>query len=642
VLVNKGMKTANAPPQSAHSTHPRSTFTVEVALWALLLAISLGLRLLRLGAAPLDANEARGALAAWRLASGQGAPTASDYSPLLFSGQWFTFLIFGAGDLGARLLPALAGTALVLTPALLRRQLGRLGTLAAGLLLALSPTALTLSRTASGDILAALGALLCAGAFWQLDSTSKDGTFSVHRPLSTVYLLPLGLTLVLVSSPLAYSALLALSAAFLLMLTEPYVRDRVQANWNAFRATPDLPRYTLGTLVGAFLLLSTAFAWNMGGLAAAAHLLPRWLDGFVRWSHSLSLNYPLLILCLYEPLILLTGGVGVILVARQEPASDKAAVRFMALWCIIALSLALIRPGHGPGDVLLVLAPLACLGGLTLDRLLSARPASLYWDQLDWFDTKIFLVISMPLWAHLALNLTNYARRSEQYVHLDLLSTYVSLPTFLGMALVSLVMLCVLVVVANAAQGPGPTLHDLGLSTTLVLLFFTIAAAWGVSQNRPTDPREPLVLEPTAIEVRLLRDSLARISNEQLGDDHAIDLTVLSDDPALAWVLRDFQQAEFTDAPGGPLSTSAIISPYPAGTTEFGEEGYVGQTLPLRRRWRGNDLGCHWRTAQIQGELAHQLDCSALMRWLIFRHSPTPPVEEQVVLWVRQDLVRAP
>ncbi|MGD9100605.1 MAG: hypothetical protein PVF45_08990 [Anaerolineae bacterium] len=639
------MKTASELPQSAHSAYPRSAFpwlTVEIALWGLLLAISLGLRLLRLGAAPLDATEAHGALAAWRFASGQGAPVASDYSPLLFSGQWFTFLIFGAGDLGARLLPALAGTVLVLTPALLRRQLGRLGALAAGLLLTLSPTALTLSRTASGDILAALGALLCASAFWRLDSLSKEGVSFVLRPPSAVYLLPLGLALALVSSPLAYSALLAVGLALLLMLTEPQVRVRVQTNWNAFRAAPDLPRYTLGTLVGAFLLLSTAFAWNIGGLAAAAYLLPRWLDGFVRWSHSLSLGYPVFILCFYEPLILLTGGVGIILAARQEPAGDKAAVRFMTLWSIIALALALIRPGHGPGDVLLVLAPLACLGGMALDRLFNARPASIYWDQLDWFDTKIFLVISMPLWAHLALNLTNYARRSGQYMHLSLPSTYVSLPNFLGTALVSLIMLCFLVVVANVAQGPGATLYDLGISTTLVLLLFTVAAAWGVSQNRPADPREPLVLEPTAIEVRLLKDSLARISNEQRGDDHAIDLTVLSDDPALAWALRDFQQAQFTDAPGGPLSTSAIITHQMPGTPEFGEEGYVGQTLPLRRRWKNSNLSCHWRTAQIQDEPARQLDCSALIRWLIFRHSPTPPVEDRVVLWVRQDLVRAP
>lgn len=622
--------------------HPLPWLTVEIALWGMLLAVALGLRLFRLGAAPLNSAEAHGALAAWRFAHGQGAPVASDYSPLLFSAQWIIFLLTGAGDQGARLLPALAGSVLVLAPALLRQQLGRLGALAAGFLLALSPTALTLSRTASGDVLVALGALFCAGVLWRwLAPLFYDRTPSVPRsgPSSFVHLLPLGLALVLTSSPLAYSALLSLGVALLPLLAEPGIRARLQAGWQTLRLTPDLPRQALGAFVVGFVLCSTALAWNLGGLGAAARLLPRWLGGFVRWSDSLSLGYPLLILCVYEPFILLAGGAGAILATRQDrtpmgTGADNVTARFMTLWSVIALALALLRPGHGLGDVLLVLLPLACLGGLALDTLLVATWRS--WGQNlgqpAWLNTALYAVANTLLWAHLALNLANYVHRPGQYADLNLLFVRASLPSFVGMALVSAVMLLGLAVTSGVVQGLGSTLRDLGLSTTLMLVLFTLSIAWNVSQNRPADPRELLVLEPTAGEVRLLVDSLTHFSNQQRGKPHAIDLGVLSDDPALAWTLRNFQQAHFADGPGEAPAPSAIIAPAMMGSPGWGQEGYVGQSFPLRRRWRGEGLACR-RPAQI--------DCSALVRWFIFRRSPTEPAAERVVLWLRRDLVWA-
>jgi uncharacterized protein (TIGR03663 family) len=623
--------TSKSQSQQADPGVPFSWLTIEITLWGLLLIAALGLRLLHLDRAPLNAVEARNALAAWGFSHGQGAPAASDYSPLLFSSQWLTFLIFGANDLVARLWPALAGTALVLTPALLRPQLGRLGALATATLLTLSPTALMLSRTASGDILVALGTMLCVSGFWRyLDCFPPEKhapTYSVSRLVS---LCAFGGALMLVSSPLAYSALLGVGSALLLAaLIDPDSRELLQRGWAGLRATPNFAYSGLGVLLGSIVLLSTAFAWHFAGLAATADLVSQWLDGFVRWPDSLSINYPGLILVFYELLILLTGCVGAaVAIARGRPFS-----RFLALWSILALLLALVRPGRGPTDVLLILLPLACLGGTVLESLIEGLR-----HRGHWLNEGMYLGITLPLWGYLLINLATYSRRSDQYSQIRLALINISFPTFLSIAVVAAVLLLLLAAAMASMQGPRPALRGFGVSAIIALLLFSIATAWGVSQNRPADPRELLVLEPTAPEVRLLRESLSRVSSEHKGDAHAIDLTILTDDPVVHWALRDFRQALVAEPSETPALTSAVVAPQTLGTPSLGSD-YVGQSFPLRRRWEINGLFCHWNLVQLDFDQVTQLDCSALAEWILFRHTAQPPMEEHVVLWLRQDLI---
>jgi hypothetical protein len=304
----------------------------------------------------------------------------------------------------------------------------------------------------------------------------------------------------------------------------------------------------------------------------------------------------------------------------------------MVLWSIAALALALIRPGHGPGDVLLLLVPLSCLGGMALDSLAEGLRR-----RGHWLNEGLYLAISAPLWAYLAINLATYSSRPGQYTWLNVLFLNVSVPTYLSLAVASLLLLLIMAVAIGLVQGIGPTLRGLGLSTILVLLVYTIATTWGVSQNRPADPRETLILEPTAREVRLLRDTLNRLSIEHQGDAQAIDLAVLRNDPALAWVLRDFQHAQFEEVSESAPLPSAVIVPRDLGKPQL-DEGYIGQSFPLRRRWGTEQIGCRWNQIQLEAGQVPQLDCSSLVDWITYRRSQTGLTEEQIVLWLRQDL----
>ncbi|MGB9873007.1 MAG: hypothetical protein ACPLYD_15290, partial [Anaerolineae bacterium] len=119
--------------------------------WVYLLLLAAALRLVGLGAAPLASAEAVQALAAYGAAHEGGIPPeAREISPLLFHANVLLFALFHGGDGLARLLPALCGIGLALTPLLLRRYLGPWGALGSGLLLALSPSLIALSRSVDG------------------------------------------------------------------------------------------------------------------------------------------------------------------------------------------------------------------------------------------------------------------------------------------------------------------------------------------------------------------------------------------------------------------------------------------------------------------------------------------------------------
>ena len=139
----------------------------------LLLVLGLGLlavamRLVDLDAQALHHDESLHATFAWYLAEGRGyVHDPLMHGPLQFHVMAAFFTVFGDSDAMARVPHALAGSALVFVPLLLRRWLGGAGTVAAAALLALSPTLLYYSRFARNDIIVALWTLLLVIAVWR-------------------------------------------------------------------------------------------------------------------------------------------------------------------------------------------------------------------------------------------------------------------------------------------------------------------------------------------------------------------------------------------------------------------------------------------------------------------------------------------
>jgi uncharacterized protein (TIGR03663 family) len=573
-----------------------SSLTVEVAVWILVAAIALALRLVHLDVAPLNAGEAREAMLAWRAATGQGMP-GSGYSPLLLALDALLFALCGASDSLARLWPALLGGLLALTPWLLRQRIGRVGALVAGLYLALSPTALVASRQLDGAVAAALGGMAFLGGLVRFRDTD-------NRPWLT--LSAGGLALAVTSSPSAYGLLLAMGLSWLLLA------------W----AWPDGGIQRLRELVGphlghsllVFVLVGLAFStgigWNPAGLGAAGGLLPAWIARFGRVASSVA--SPLTLLAVYEPLALLFGLGGLVWAIQH---GHRPGV-LLGLWAGLGALLMALMPGRTALDTLWALLPLALLTGVATESLVQNLR-----ERGGWLSEGLYVPVVVILWVHLYLMLGRYAvsGRSED----------------LALVLLTAALQVLLVMMFALAMRADAALRALGVGTGVVCLAATISAGWGSAYARPADPRELLVNEPTAVEVRDLVETLRDLSWRETGLPTTLPLTFeAAPDSVLAWYLRDFSAARRVEDLEGEVGSVLVTAWSDLGGPALrgGPEGvdFVGQDFALGRSWSPLEIGCTWEWPP---------QCSTGAKWLLFRSTPVAPVvDHRAVLWLRPDV----
>ncbi len=565
--------------------------TIERALYGLLGLLALVSRFYALGARPLTAPEAAQALHAWQSVGGPGGDALAA-SPSLFAGQTLAFALFGASDGAARLLPALVGAALVLLPYLLRHRLGRAGALATSALLLISPTVLFSARDGRGDVLlltAGLAALV--GLVGWVD-------FGRARYLG---LMAISAALALAAASGVYTLILALAAAFALLglFARRAVDDewaRLRSAWQAARDQMGWLRVGLVLFFGTLLLVPTALLLRLEGVQAVADLLPAWINHFAPWAGDQPWGYPLAVLLLYEPLLLLFGAVGAVVAFRQRDLLG----RLLAIWGGVALLVALLAGGRGSGDVLLVVGPLALLAGQAVGRLLESVV-----EHGRWMQEGIIVLALTAIAIFFYLEFGSYAHtRDTSYLWLALLS----LGLFVG-------------AFALYAFWFGRQAGWRGgeLALLVLLMLITLSFSINLAYHRGHDPRELLAAESTSLNVRDLPAVLQRTSMQRLGAVEVIPITTdQAVGPVVRWYLRDFRSQTWLDTlPGPQVTTEAVITPWKPYAPELGA-AYFGEDFVVRTTWQPRNLTwADWAN------------------WWLFRKSPDRPQQERVVLWLK-------
>ena len=561
--------------------------TVESGLYILLVILAGALRFWALGSQPLQEKEAGIALDVWRFYTG-GAASIRGHSPLLFHGTTLLYVLFGASDYVARMLPALAGTLMVGLPYLLRPRLGRRGALLAAAFLAVSPSFLFFSRQLNGDIIAAAACLaLVAAVFAYADQ---------GRPWQ-LYTAAAALAFALLASGATYTTLLVLGGLGVATLVRARLAGEAESPppaWFAHRPGPQISMRAIGVFAATVLLLSTGLLVNLHGIQATLDLISLWIAQFQLVSVGQPWHYYLSLLVAYELPLLVFGLLGACYLSRRD-----VFFAFLASWFAVSLLLYSMMGTRPASGLLQILLPLVLLAGRCTGDLLR---------QLDrgeqWLWGKLTLIVSVPVVFHLVIQMAAFGNPLNP-----------GDPRHLALALLSIFFLiCVVLVVGVLSVDWRTSLLSGGLVVLLALASLAVHSSWRLNYHQPGNPREIIVEKPTSADVRHLARAVEDFSNQQERQRHSVSITATGEeDPILAWYLRSFAHLRFAS---GALSDPTPVVITPLTESQYLED-YRGARFRLRSSWQVGDLPAH-----------------DLVNWFLFRESLQPLAHRDVVMWV--------
>jgi hypothetical protein len=318
----------------------------EMAAWVVVAVAALLTHVVRLGEPPLNVEEGKRALEAWTLL--RDARVAYDGAPIFSNLTSLVFTLFTDGDLQARLLPAVCGTLLVLTPLLLRPVVGGWWSILAAVSLGASTTLLMASRTVSPAVPALLCVAIAAMSAWRF------GTSFEPRWLTAA------LVAVFVGIGVDASFVVGLGGVVLAYaIAEGDIFGRVSW-WGPVAAHG---RRALAIGVGVAVVLDTRFLMNPNGIQAGL------IDPLWRWTSEVSrgagLTAPLLV-------GLLDGGIVVLAVLGfLEYTRRPRMIRFLGTWLLVTLTLASLMRMPEIRYLCHPILPAALLAGFGLLRLLT-------------------------------------------------------------------------------------------------------------------------------------------------------------------------------------------------------------------------------------------------------------------------------
>jgi len=588
----------------------RVSITLEVLLYVALAAAALVLHLAQLGAAPLNDGEAAQALAALRLLDSTvpGDPPVAE-SPLTFALNAISFTFGGATNTAARLPVALGAVLLVLSPVLWRRYLNPLPPLIISGLLLVSPVVLLAGRTNSPVIWSALRAMVlpwCAlRAFEALAIGGQARGWMLAASVCAV-------AMVLLAEP---AGLLRLGGrgfglVFAWMLNDDPETDlpgglrRLMAAW---------PWHEAGIAVAlGVAVVGTGFFFLPSGLTAVGEVLWQGLRGFVIRPASHPLAFPLWISLRYEFGLVLFGGIAVFQAVREGSILERA----LAGWFLAGVLWAMIYAGAEAAHALWLTLPLCALVGLQVTGWIVERTPG-YWRAPAW-SVAVVAAASAAMWLVLGVSLVLLGKRlllelPAQAVDLDALirvmlkgvydsrttstatvelqggyvlaSTLGAIQFRLIVNLLIVMLLGVMFFLAGSLWGTRVAVRGFALGTLAVLLLTSFGLGGRAALSQYDDPRELWYRRPVTHGVDEIRATLRQFSWRSTGVPHVIDVTAqVPPDGALAWALREFDNARFVSGVGPEGSTRAVIRPWRDPEPVFGAD-YVGKDVVTRKGW---------------------------------------------------------
>ncbi len=653
----------------------------ETAVILGILALALATRFWDLGGQALHHDESIHALWSWELASGRGYNHHPTYhGPLLYHVTALIDFLVGASDYTTRVSSAAFGMALVALPLLLRRWLGRWGTLATMLLMVLSPSILYYSRFLRMDIFAAVWTLLLVVAIFRYleDQRERDlylsvlamvllfstkeiafisvGIFGLFlcilfairwlvegcRRLRGDPVLDLIVVLGTLSLPLLSPAAMHLVGVDPVDFSPAGILSSAPILL-AFVGTSafiglwwDRRRWPMAALVfyAVFIPLFTTFFTNGKGLATGMiGSLGYWLgqQGVQRGNQPWF--YYLLLLPLYEFLpLLLSLASGAFSIGRWIK-SGKVHLRsspflsFLWFWFVGALALYNWAGEKMPWLVIHLAVPLTLIGGRFVGRALE-RVA---WRRL-WDRGAIYLVLAFlgALFAFFGwLGARPFQDSSIQGVG-ETLRWFVAIGALAGFIGV--------VVWRWRGLGPRGSMQVLSIAVLVILALLTVRYAWLLAFTHRDVAREILIYTQTSPDVPLVMEEIEALS-ARLARGKQIRIAYDNETSwPFEWYLREYPNRRFMGGdPRGPfeapivmvgLANEHLARPY---LTTYDRQQY-------RLRWWFPEDYRSLTPETILSNLGDPTLRKRFVDFLVYRYLPDPLGSTDFAVYTRRNL----
>ena len=589
------------------------------------LVAALALRLMRLDTVALGAGEAARAYDTWVLFRGQppaGGEAIPDSGAALLLLEGLVFFLFGATDVVARLVPVLAGLALVLLPLALRRWLGDPAALGMAGLIAVSPTLVFASRVVSPEIVIAALALAAVAILVHLgtpDASTRRGAVALGVVAGAAF----------AAGPSALSVILTVLVGIALA-TVAAPHGAIRAGLRALRR--ELPFFLLSIAATAALAF-TRFLSHPAGIVGAWETVGEWF-ALLAGPGAQPVQLFILALLIYEPLAI---AFAVVALARDE---QREAVALFGGWFAAAFAVWSFSAGRGPEHAVHVALPLVLLAGMALGWLLHGIDWREVWQGRGLFLALCLLGVVVGL-AATGILLRRVDTASEGWA--------AALPPVAVLCLVVVPLLYAIWRGTEDARNAG--LGGLPLAMALLVLAillgaFGLRSATLLAFSR-ADLGTELVAQRTATLgtlpsidrfLRLARDvGVSEGSARDPTGGHGLSIA-LEDDVRwpYVWYFREFPDLRVVPPGTGAASGAQVV--IAATDAGLADAGYAVQTWPwlntVPPQYLAPDVGAILRAAIDPRRWLE------VWRYLLFRDGIPPPAPATVAVGLTPELAQ--
>lgn len=388
--------TTEAAVNLSHERLSRPVFvvTAEHLGWCLVAVYALATRAVALGARPLDAVQARDALAALAIATRGSAALASGaalHASWIAILQGWIFAAAGATDATSRIVVMLSGLLIVASGFAMRPVIGRAGALAFAALIAISPSVTYFSRGGSTPV--------ASIAFMMIAIAIAHG---MRRRASVLRAAALGVAIALWLSadPIGYLTAAAMIASLIVVGAVDAVRLdhrrlRLRVWWERRRA----PAIVCAIVAaGLWLLLATAFFTRPVATVIGYDLRAAFVPPSIAFGRFVLRLLPILVA--YEFLVTILAIVGAFAIVSRRIAGRFAP--WSVVWAIFSLVMLAAVGANRSDAVLAILLPLTILAACGLDWMHQSER----WNSIRY---ALAAGVALTLYVQLAANFVHPA-----------------------------------------------------------------------------------------------------------------------------------------------------------------------------------------------------------------------------------------